>query len=98
MVDSIECTGANGGVIGNAVRVIAKYPDMTADTRGTDNHETYSIHLATAGGVTLTTSGEVIVFMYQDVHHEKNKSIHYSHQIEYCNNKVDDISIKSGGS
>ena len=32
-VDSLVDRGANGGVIGNAFRVIAKHPDRTVDTR-----------------------------------------------------------------
>ena len=49
-------------------------------------------------GVTLTTSGEVIIIMHQCAHHGKNKIIHSSSQIEHCKNKPDDRLIKFGGS
>ena len=74
-------SGANGGVTGNDVRVIAKHPDSTVDVRGIDDHEIASIPLVTTGGVTLTTSGEVIVIMHQHACHGKNKTIHSSPQI-----------------
>ena len=95
-VDSLVDRGANGGVAGNDVRVIAKHPDRTVDVRGIDNHEITHIPLVTAGGVTSTTSGEVIVIMHQHACHGKNKTIHSSPQIEHYENKVDDRSIKVG--
>ena len=36
--DSLVDREANGGVAGNDVTVIAKYPDRTVDIRGIDNH------------------------------------------------------------
>ena len=97
-VDSLVDIGANGGVAGNDVRAIAKHPDRTVDVRGIDNHEITSIPLVTVGGVTSTTSGEIIIIMHQYAHHGKNKTIHSSPQIEHYENKVDDRSIKVGGS
>ena len=73
--------GDDGGVAGNDVRVIAKRQDRTVDVRGIENHEIASIPLVTAGGVTLTTSGEIIVIMHQHACHGKNKTIHLSPQI-----------------
>ena len=61
--------GANGDVAGNDVRVIAKHPDRIVDIRGIDNHEITSILLVAAGGVVLTTSGEVILMMHQHACH-----------------------------
>jgi hypothetical protein len=95
-VDSLVDRSANGRVAGNDVRVIAKYPDRTADVHGIDNHDITSIPLVTAGGVTLTNSGEVIVIMYQHACHGKNKTIRSSPQIEHYKNKVDDRSMKVG--
>ena len=89
--------GHNGVVAGNAVRVIAKHPDRTVDVRGVDNHEIAHVPLVTAGSVTLTTSGEVIIIMHPHACHRKNKTIHPSPQIEHYKNKVDDRSIKVGG-
>lgn len=97
-VDYLVDRCANGGVAGNDVRVIDKHPDRTVDVRGINNHEITSIPLVTAGGVTSTTSGEVIVIMHQHAHHGKNKIIHSYPQIEHYENKVDDRYIKVGGS
>ena len=73
--------GANGGVAGNGVRVIAKHPYTTVDVRGIDNHEIAYIPLVTSGGVALTISGELIIIMHQCACHGKNKTIHSSPQI-----------------
>ena len=55
---------ANGGAAGNDVRVIEKHPDKTSNTKGIDNHEVPSMPIATAGGVTSTNSGEVMLIMH----------------------------------
>ena len=89
--------GANGGVAGNDVRVIAKYADRTTDVRGLDNYEIASIPLVSADDVTLTTSGEVIIIMHQCACHGKNNTIYSSPQIDHYKNKLDDKSIKVGG-
>ena len=86
--------GANGGVVGNDVSVIAKHPDRKVDFCGVDNHEIAYITLVTTGGGALTTSGEVIIIMHQHGCHGNNKTIHSSPQIEHNKNKVDDRSIK----
>lgn len=90
--------GANGGVTGNDVRAIEKHPDKTCTIKGADNHEVHSMHIVTAGGVTSTISGEVILIMYQHAYHPKCDAIHSSAQIEHCKNVVDDRLIKVGGS
>ena len=81
---------------GNGVRFISKHPDMAVDVCGVDNHEIKSIPLVTTGGATLTTSGEVILIMYQHECHRKNKTIHSSPKIEVYKNKSDYRSMKVG--
>ena len=56
---------SNGGVAGSDVRVIATHPDRKVDIRGINNYDITSIPLITAGGVTSTTPGKVIVSMHQ---------------------------------
>ena len=75
--------GANGGVAGSDARVIDTYPDHNVDIRGIDNYQISAIPLETAGGVTSTITGEVIAIMHQHAHHDKNKTINSSPQIEY---------------
>ena len=77
-VDSLVDRGANGGVAGNDVRIIAKHPHRNVEVRGIENHEISSILLVTASCVTLITSGEVITIVHQCACHGKNKTIHSS--------------------
>ena len=51
--------------------------------RGIDNHEAPSIPMVTAGGVTSTTNGEVMLIMHQYAYHPKCAAIHSSAQIEH---------------
>ena len=90
--------GANGRVAGNDVRIIEKHPDKTVNTRGIDNHEVPSMPIATAGGVTNATVGEVILTLHQCACHPKCPTIHSAGQLECFKNKVDDRSVKVGGS
>ena len=52
---------------------MSTHPDRTADARGIDDYEILYVPLATAGGVTLSISGEVIVMMHQHAYHGKKK-------------------------
>ena len=53
--------------------------------------------LVTAGGVTTTTTGDVIVIMYLCAYHGKNKTNNSSPYDDHCKNIVDDRSNKVGG-
>ena len=83
--DSLVDRGANGNVASIYVRFRAKNPYSTVDIRSADNHEIIHISLVTAGRVTLTTSGEVILIMHQQVYHGKKIATHPSAQIEFYN-------------
>ena len=50
----------------------------------------------TAGGITSTTVGEVVLVMHQRNYHGKNKKMHSSPQIEKYKNVVDEKSSKVG--
>ena len=52
--------------------------------------------LVTVGGVSLSTSGEVIVIIHQHAYHGKKKTIHSCLQIDHYKNEVDDRSTKVG--
>ena len=60
---SLAYQGANRGVARDNVRVIYKHTDKTVNVRGIDNHEITSIPLVRAGGVTSTTTSEIIVIL-----------------------------------
>ena len=76
LVDSLVDRRANGGVVGNDVRVTHTHPDRTVDILRIDNREITSIPLVTAGGAKLTNSGEVFLIMNQHACNGKNKTIH----------------------
>ena len=93
---SLVDRGANGGIAGTDVRVIEKL-HRHVDVQGIDNHRMNDIPIVTAGGVTKTQRGEVILILNQYAYLGKGTSIQSSPQIEAYNNKVDDKSIKLGG-
>ena len=79
------------------MRVIETHPDHKVNICGIDNHQSSIIPLVTAGGVTKTVTGKVIVIMHQHEHHGKRKPTNSSPKIEHCKNVADDLSIKVGG-
>ena len=88
--------GANGGVAGQDVRVIAK-SDSSVNITGIDNHEMKNIPIGTVGTVVMSQRGEVIAIMHQYAIAGKGRTIHSCAQLEHYKNKVDDKSIKVGG-
>ena len=93
---SLVDRGANGGIAGSDVRIIEKL-HRNVDVQGIDNHKMENIPIVTAGGVTKTQRGEVILILNQYAYIGKGTLIHSSPQIEAYNNKVDDRAIKVGG-
>ena len=65
--------GVSGGVLGEDVRVINKASDRKICIRGIDNHEINDVPSVTAGGVTQSTQGEVIIILNQYAYHGKGK-------------------------
>ena len=80
---------ANGGVVRRDVRVVETHPDHKVDILSIDNDYISVIPLASAGALTTTITGEVIGTMYQQECDDKNKTINYSPQIDYCKNIVE---------
>src|SRR5688572_19663442 len=88
--------GANGGITGEDVRIIAK-TGRQVDIQGIDNHCISDIPIVTAGGVVTTQKGEVIAIMHQYAYVGKGKTIHSCGQLEAHKQTVHDKSIKVGG-
>jgi len=88
--------GANGGIAGEDVRIIAK-TDRSVDIQGIDNHRMNDIPIVTAGGVINTQHGEVIAIMHQYAYTGKGKTILSCGQLEAFNQVVHDKSTKVGG-
>jgi hypothetical protein len=88
--------GANGGVAGADVRVIAT-TDRHVDIQGIDNHRMTDVPIVTAGMVVNTQKGEVIAILHQYAYTGKGKTIHSSGQLEAFKQDVYDKSVKVGG-
>ena len=93
---SLVDRGANVGIAGNDVCVIERL-NRNVDVQGIENHQLNNVPIVTAGGVTKTHRGEVIVILNQYAYTGQGTSIHSSAQIESYNNLVDDRAIKAGG-
>jgi uncharacterized protein (DUF2147 family) len=88
--------GANGGVAGSEMRVIAT-TDRLVNLTGIDNHEITDLKIVTAGAVAKTTEGPIIVIAHQYAHVPTSRSIHSPAQLEHYKNDVHDKSSKIGG-
>jgi hypothetical protein len=64
---------------------------------GIDNHQLTSRPIISAGGVSKSHVGPVILICNQYAHHGKGKSIHSPVQLESFLHEVNDRSIKLGG-
>lgn len=72
-------------------------PNHKVDFRRIDNHQITSIPQVTAGGITCSHDGNVILIMYQHTYHGIGKTIHSFGQIEWNKNDVNDKSVQFGG-
>ena len=83
--------GANGGLAGDNVRVIAK-SDRTVDVSGIDNHEMNNLAIVSVGGVVNTQRGEVIAILNQFARNVGGKTLLSCVQLESHGITVDDKS------
>ena len=74
--------GANGGLVGNNVKVLHK-TGRQVDVQGIDNHQITNIPIVTAAGVVNTQRGEIILIMNQYAHIPNGKTIHSAGQLEH---------------
>ena len=91
----LDC-GANGGIAGDNIRVIAK-TGKSVDIQGIDSHRINEIPIVTADGVIYTQKGPVIAIMHQYAYTRKGKSIHLCAQLEAYKQTVHDKSTRVGG-
>ena len=68
--------GANGGIAGDDVTIIAK-TGRSIDIQGIDNHRINKISIVTASGVINIQKGPVNAIMNQYDYTGKGKSIHF---------------------
>ena len=93
----IDC-GANGGIVGADCCVIKEMHHFI-NVKGIDNHVMEKHPIVTAGGITNSNKGPIILIMNQYALSGKVTSIHSSPQMEWYNVDVDvdDRSIRVGG-
>ena len=85
--------GANGGVAGEDVRLIARH-HRTVHVHGIDNHELTDIPIDTVGGVVPSQHGPVIAILHQYAFMGRGHTIHSAGQLEWFSNEVNDKSVK----
>ena len=88
--------GANGGILGNDARVYLQHT-REVDVTGIDNHELNSLKIVDASAKVITQHGPAIVILRQYAYHGIGRTIHSAGQIEHYKNRVDDRSMKTGG-
>jgi len=88
--------GANGGALGNDAKVIFKH-SKTADVTCIDNHELNALPMVDATAKTIADKGPVVLILWNCACHGLNRTLHLAGQIEWCQNKACDTSMKVGG-
>jgi hypothetical protein len=88
--------GANGGILGNDAKPFHTH-QHEVDVTGIDNHELNALKLVDASARVMTQKGPAILIMRQYAYHGLDRTIHSAIQIEHYKNKVDDRSMKVGG-
>ena len=81
--------GANGGLVGGDVRVISK-SSRAVNVQGMDNHQCVNIPIVTAGTVTRSQRGTLIIIMNKYAYITRGKTVHISGQMEAFQNDVID--------
>jgi Reverse transcriptase (RNA-dependent DNA polymerase) len=88
--------GANGGLLGNDVRVLEKSNRLISIT-GIDKHQVRDLPICTAAGYGYTNKGHAIFILNQYAYLGHGKTIHSSAQMEAFKIIVDDKSRTLGG-
>jgi len=88
--------GANGGIAGQDVKVIATC-DRTVDIQGIDNHQMTNVSIGTVAGLVTTNKGPVVLIMHQYALIGRGHSIHSPGQWEWYKHSICDKSVHVGG-
>lgn len=81
--------GANGGIAGNDVRVLA-FTHRAVNIRGIDNHQVCDVPIVTCAGVIPTNHGDVIAIMHNYAYTATGRTIHSSIQLESFGHDVNE--------
>ena len=88
--------GANGGIIGNDA-VVYHVHSRSVDVTGINNHELNALKIVDAAAKVMSLRGPILGIFCQYAYHGVQHSIHSSGHFEAYLNKVDDRSMKVGG-
>ena len=88
--------GANGGIAGDSVHVIAE-TERRVNVQGVGNHELSDLKIVTAGGMCPFYRGDVLVILHQYALIPGSQTIHSSTQMEQFGLCVDDHAVAHGG-
>ena len=92
----IDC-GANGGIAGNNVCIIAT-TNCRVKVSKINNHAHDDLKIVTPGAICPSNKGEIVVIMHQYAYIPNSQTIHSSMQMEQYGLQVDDKAIHFGGS
>jgi hypothetical protein len=90
--------GANEGLAGNDMRVIAVDPHQKVSISGLDNHQVTDLDIEMAGTHLQSQRGPVIGIFHQYARMPMGRIIHSSNQLEHHKLDVDERPMKVGGS
>jgi hypothetical protein len=88
--------GANSGVAGSDTWLIDQSL-CSVHIQGIDDHMIKDVPISTVGAVVNTQRGEVIAIMHQYAYTGKGGTIHSSGQLKWCDNDINNCSIKIEG-
>ena len=88
--------GANGGLTGSDVRILSRSSRKYTVTR-IDSHELQGLDVVQCAVLVESNHGTVNLIMNEYASYGKGHTIHYSGQIEWFKNSVDDRSVQVGG-
>ena len=94
---SLVDRGVNGGLAGSDVRILSKSSRKCTVT-GIDQHQINGLDIVQCAALVKTNHGYVNLIMNEYAYYGKGHTIHSSGQIEWNKNRVDDRSVKVGGS
>ena len=86
---------ANGGLAGSDVRILSRSSRKCTVT-GIDSHELQGLDVVQCAALVETNLGIVNLIMNEYAYYGKGRTIHYTGQIEWFKNSVDDRSVQAG--
>ena len=93
---SLVDRGANGGLVGSDVRILSRSSRKCTVT-GIESHELQGLDVIQCAALVETNHDIINLIMNQYACYGNEHTIHFSGQIEWFKNSVDDRSVQVGG-